>query len=123
MHLDFDPKTPSEPTISFESFLKIDIRVGEIIDAHSFPEARNPSFKLTIDFGEGVGIKKSSAQITTHYSTDSLIGKKILAVVNFKPRQIGPFLSEVLILGLSDENNAIVLGGWDHPVPNGARLH
>ncbi len=123
MHLDFDPKSEPQANIEFNDFLKVDIRLGKIIEVNDFPEARKPAFKLKIDFGEGVGIKKSSAQITTHYTKDSLLDKRVLGVVNFPPRQIGKFMSEVLVLGLSDENEQIVLFEMDKEVPLGARLH
>lgn len=123
MHLDFDPKSPSDEKISFEDFLKVDIRLGEIVEVNDFPEARKPAYKLKINFGDGVGIKNSSAQITAHYQKEQLIGKRVLAVVNFPPRQIGKFMSEVLVLGVSDENNDIVMFSVDKNVPNGARLH
>lgn len=123
MHLDFNPNSKAGPEINFNQFLDIDMRIGEVVEVDDFPEARNPSYKLKIDFGEGVGVKKSSAQITVHYSKDELMGKKVLAVVNFPPRQIGKFMSEVLVLGLSDKNNDIVLFDLDKNVPNGARLH
>ncbi len=110
-------------TISFDDFLKVDIRAGTIIEAVPFPEARKPAFKLKIDFGNEIGVKKSSAQITVHYNPDVLVGRQILAVVNFPPRQIGPFMSEVLTLGLSDGNGDIVLLGSDQAVPNGSRMH
>ena len=94
---------------TIDDFLKLDIRVGEIIEVHEFPEARKPAYKLTIDFGPEIGKKRSSAQITHHYKKEELIGKKILAVVNFPPRQIGPFVSEVLTLGIPDANHHIIL--------------
>lgn len=109
-------------TISFDNFLKVDIRSGTIIKADEFPEAHKPAYKLTIDFGPELGIKKSSAQITAHYTPDSLIGRQIQAVVNFAPRQIGKFMSEVLVLGFEDEQGRIVLMNPSHPVPNGQKL-
>jgi tRNA-binding protein len=110
-------------TASFDDFLKIDIRTGTILAVDDFPEARKPAWKLTIDFGDEIGVKTSSAQITTHYTKEDLIGKQIIAVVNFPPRQIGPFMSEVLTLGLPDENGEVVLLSPDQPVPNGGRMH
>ena len=110
------------PEISFDDFLKVDIRVGQITRAEPYPEARKPAIKLWVDFGPEIGEKKSSAQITRHYDPETLPGRKVLAVVNFPPRQIGPFMSEVLTLGCEDTEGGIVLLGLDHPVPNGARM-
>jgi len=109
--------------ITFDDFLKVDIRVGRIIEVEAFPEARKPAWKLKIDFGSDIGVKKSSAQITDLYDAESLLGRQILAVVNFPPRQIGPFMSEVLTLGVSDAAGAIVLIQPDNEVKEGARLH
>lgn len=113
--------TPS-PAISFDDFLKVDIRVGTIVEAVAFPQARKPSYKLVIDFGDDIGRKRSSAQITKHYELADLVGRQVLAVVNFLPRQIGPFLSEVLTLGLADTEGAVVLAAVERALPNGARL-
>jgi tRNA-binding protein len=109
-------------TIAFSDFERVDIRVGTIVDAQPFPEARKPAIKLTIDFGEAVGTKKSSAQLTIHYKPDQLIGRQVCAVVNFPPRQIGPFISEVLTLGMPDDDGSVVLIKPDFKVPNGGRL-
>jgi len=109
--------------IDFDTFLKVDVRVGTITRAEPFPEACKPAIKLWVDFGDALGERKSSAQITAHYTPQSLIGKQVMAVVNFPPRQIGPFMSEVLVLGLPDESGDIVLAGPDQAVPNGGRMH
>ena len=109
--------------ISFDDFLKVDIRVGRVTRAEPYPEARKPAIKLWIDFGPEIGERKSSAQITTHYTPEGLIGEQVLAVVNFTPRQIGRFMSEVLVLGLSDANGDIVLLRPDRDVPEGGRMH
>ncbi|MET0172818.1 MAG: tRNA-binding protein [Agrobacterium vaccinii] len=108
--------------ISYADFEKVDIRVGTIIEAEAFPEARKPAFKIKIDFGADIGVKKSSAQITVHYTLDTLVGRQVLAVVNFPPRQIGPFRSEVLTLGFADGNGDIVLAGVEQGVPNGMKM-
>ncbi|HMN52083.1 MAG TPA: tRNA-binding protein [Xanthobacteraceae bacterium] len=110
------------PQISFGDFMKVDIRVGTIVEAAAFPEAKKPAIKLKIDFGQQIGVKKSSAQITKYYKPEELPGKKVAAVVNFPPRQIGPFMSEVLTLGFPDAEGAVVLFSPDHDVADGARL-
>lgn len=107
----------------FDTFLKLDIRIGTITRAETFPEARQPAYRLWVDFGPGIGEKKSSAQITAHYSPEGLIGRQVLAVVNFPPRQIGPVRSEVLVLGVPDAAGDIVLLGPDQPVPDGGRMY
>ena len=109
--------------IDFDDFLKVDVRVGRIVRAEPFPQARKPAIKLWIDFGAPLGERKSSAQITAHYTPDDLLGRQVLAVVNFPPRQIGPFMSEVLVLGLPDAEGRIVLVGPDRDVPVGGRMH
>ena len=108
--------------ITFDEFMAVDVRVGEITRTEPFPEARKPAYKLWINFGESIGKKKSSAQITVHYSLEELMGKRVMAVVNFPPRQIGPVMSEVLVLGVPDENGAVVLIAPDKNVPLGGRL-
>jgi len=122
MHIPHDPSAPAAALINFDQFLAVDIRVGRIIEAEPFPEARKPAFKLKIDFGPPIGVRKSSAQITEHYTLDTLVGRLVAAVVNFPPRQIGPFMSEVLTLGFPDENGAVVLFAPDKNVPLGGRL-
>jgi tRNA-binding protein len=108
--------------IDYAAFERVDIRVGTVIDAQPFPQARKPAIKLTIDFGAEIGVKRSSAQLTVHYKPDQLIGRQVCAVVNFPPRQIGPFISEVLTLGMPDENGAVVLVKPDLKVPDGGKL-
>ena len=108
--------------IGFDDFLKVDVRVGRIVEAAPFPQARKPAYKLKIDFGPEIGLKKSSAQITRHYEPDELLGRLVLAVVNFPPRQIGPLMSEVLTLGVPDEAGEVVLLHPGKEVPLGGRL-
>lgn len=109
--------------ITFDDFLAVDIRVGRVIRAEPFPEARKPAIKLWIDFGAEIGERKTSAQITAHYTPETLIGRMVMGVVNFPPRQIGPFMSEVLVLGVADKEGEIVLMTPDQDVPNGGRMH
>ena len=122
MHLLHDPAAPPMPQISFDQFLAVDIRVGTVIAAEPFPQARKPALQLTVDFGAGLGTRKSSAQITQNYQPAALIGRQVAAVVNFAPRQIGKFMSEVLVLGFPDAQGNVVLFAPDHRVPDGARL-
>lgn len=109
--------------ITYDDFAKVDIRTGIVRRAEPFPEARKPAIKMWIDFGPEIGEKKTSAQVTAHYTPDGLIGKQVIAVVNFAPRQIGPFMSEVLVLGLPDEAGEVVLLSPDTPVPQGGKMH
>ena len=109
--------------ITFDDFMKVDVRVGKVLAAEPYPEARKPAIKMWIDFGGEIGEKKTSAQVTAHYSPETLVGRQVLAVVNFPPRQIGKFMSEVLVLGMPDENGEVVLVGPDETVPLGGRLH
>ena len=121
MHVLHDPAATSEP-ITFDQFLAVDIRVGTIVEARPFPEARKPAYRLTIDFGAVIGRKTSSAQITEHYTPDDLVGRQVAAVVNFPPRQIGPMMSEVLTLGFPDADGRVVLVMPSRDVPDGGRL-
>jgi len=114
--------TPPDPTITFADFDRVDIRVGRIVRAEPFPEARKPAYKLTIDFGPALGTRRSSAQLTDRYTREELEGRLVMAVVNFAPRQIGPFMSQVLTLGVPDATGAVVLLSPDHDVPLGGRM-
>ena len=109
--------------ITFDDFLKVDIRVGRVIRAEPFPEARKPSIKMWIDFGPEIGERKTSAQVTAHYTPETLVGRQVMGVVNFPPRQIGPFMSEVLVLGVADPQGEVVLLSPDQEVPEGGRMH
>jgi tRNA-binding protein len=122
MHLSHDPDAPAAEEITFDDFLKVDIRIGTIVAAEEFLEARKPSYRLRIDFGAVIGVKKSCAQIAANYHPDELIGRQIAAVVNFPPRQIGPAMSEVLTLGFADKAGEVVLFAPDVKVPDGSRL-
>lgn len=122
MHKLHDVTDPIADQITFDEFLKVDIRVGTVVQADPFPEARKPAFKLQIDFGDVIGVKKSSVQITENYTLETLVGRRVAAVVNFPPRQIGPMRSEVLTLGFPDDQGHVVLIAPDQGVPNGGRL-
>jgi tRNA-binding protein len=122
MHIHHSPSAPAADPVSFDDFLRVDIRVGTIVRAEPYPEARKPAFRLLIDFGPTIGTKKSSAQITENYAVETLSGRQVAAVVNFPPRQIGKYLSEVLTLGFADDAGAVTLFAPDKPVPNGSRL-
>ncbi|NQY13321.1 MAG: tRNA-binding protein [Henriciella sp.] len=122
MHLSFSPDAPAMPEISFDDFLAVDIRIGTVIEAAPLEGARKPSIRMQIDFGDVIGIRKSSAQITEHYAPDMLLGRQVMGVVNFPPRQIGKFMSEVLTLGFADEGGSIRLVGPDDLIPNGTRM-
>lgn len=122
MHLTDEPGSPTATQIDFAAFRKVDIRMGTIVEAAPLDGASKPALRLVIDFGPGIGTRKSSAQVTAHYSPDALVGKQVAGVVNFPPRQIGTFMSDVLTLGFPDTDNAIVLFSPDIPVPNGARI-
>jgi tRNA-binding protein len=122
MHVTHAAGEPVAPAIAFDAFLAVDIRVGTVVAAEPFPEARKPALKLTIDFGPVIGRKRSSAQIVKHYGADTLIGRQVAAVVNFPPRQIGKFMSEVLTLGFPDADGEVVLFAPDQRVPDGGRL-
>lgn len=122
MHVTHDPAAAAAPVIGFDQFLAVDIRVGTIVEARPFPEARKPAYRLTIDFGPAIGRKASSAQITEHYALEDLVGRQVAAVVNFPPRQIGPMMSEVLTLGFPDADGKVVLVVPSKDVPNGGRL-
>lgn len=121
-HFTHDPNAAAAPVITFDDWLKADVRIGTIVEVQPFPEARKPALKLVIDFGPVIGQRRSSAQITRHYAADTLIGTQVIAVVNFPPRQIGKFMSEVLTLGVPDSDGEVVLLRPDQPAANGGRL-
>jgi tRNA-binding protein len=122
MHMEHDATSPPADEITFDDFLRVDIRVGRVVSAEVFPEARKPAYKLTIDFGPGVGVRRSSAQICARYALDDLPGRLVAAVVNFPPRQIGKFMSEVLTVGFADAEGEVILFAPDRDVPLGSRL-
>ncbi len=113
----------ADGTISFDDFLKVEVRAGTIVKAEPYPEARRPAYKLWVDFGTELGVKKTSVQVTAHYQLDELVGRQVAAVTNFPPKQIGKFMSEVLVLGFPDENGEVVLIAPDHKVPDGGRMY
>lgn len=121
-HMLHDANAPPEPTIGFDDWLKADVRIGTIVEAMAFPEARKPSYKLVIDFGPAIGQRKSGAQVASRYQLEELVGLQVIAVVNFPPRQIGKFMSEVLTLGVPDADGEVILLHPSQPVPNGGRL-
>jgi tRNA-binding protein len=123
MHMTHDPVAPPAPPIAFDDFLKVDIRIGTIVEVEDFPGARKPSWKLKIDFGPTIGVKRSAAQIVANYTKDELLGRQVAAVVNFPPRQIGKVMSEVLTLGFPDAAGEVVLVAPERAVPNGGRLY
>ena len=123
MHLTHPHEAPAADQIDFTQFLAVDIRVGTVLSAAPYPEARKPAYKLSIDFGPGIGVKRSSAQITKHYTLEELVGRQVAAVVNFPPRQIGKFMSEVLTLGFPDQDGEVVLFAPDQVVPNLSLIH
>lgn len=122
MHSSHNPLAEPAAPIEFDTFLAVDIRVGTVVRAEPYPEARKPAIKLWIDFGPVIGVKASSAQLTVHYTPEVLVGRQVAAVVNFPPRQIGKFMSEVLTLGFPDENGAVMLFAPDQRIPDGGRL-
>ncbi len=123
MHIDHAPDAPPLPEITFDDFLKVDIRIGTVVEARPFPEARKPALILTLDFGGAIGRRTSSAQITQNHAPEELVGRQVLAVVNFPPRRIGPVMSEVLTLGVPSADGTVMLCGPDRPVPDGGRLY
>jgi tRNA-binding protein len=120
--MDDAPPAPATPPATMDEFDRIEVRAGTVVRAEPFPEARKPAIKLWVDFGEGIGVRRSSAQVTVHYAPDTLVGRQVMAVVNFAPRRIAGFMSEVLVLGAPDAEGAVVLLRPDHAVPNGARM-
>jgi len=123
VHISHDPLAPAAEVVTFDAFLAVDIRIGTIVTAEPLQGARKPAYRMSIDFGPTIGVKRSSAQLTENYSPESLVGRQVAAVVNFAPRRIGPFLSEVLTLGFPDEKGSVVLFAPDRRIPNGGRLY